>query len=128
MHDATAHPNLALCCLLAILTVLAAPPALAAVNVRVRGGSQIEARSILRTGRVQVHGTLTDDSGAPIREAQVRLQPGGVAAAGHDIMRPSACLKMPPVVRGESEIVTETDQLGRFCVVLDRAGPRAKDH
>ena len=98
---------------------LLGPSAQGAVTVRVRGTSHLEARAIPRPGEIEVRGTLKDDAGSAIGNAQVRLGlttvPGGAA-----LPSPRACPQLAAVQRTESAIVADTDGLGRFCVRIDQ--------
>ena len=122
------HPNtvalptfsqtLAARCLVAVLwLLLGSESAQAAVKVRVRGSSRLEARAVARADQVQVRGTLKDDSANPISEAEVRISlPEGAASR---YARPRRCPQMPPVHRAGRDVVAVTDGLGRFCAKLD---------
>jgi hypothetical protein len=111
------HP-ICLSTALAVSCGLLGPSAEAAVTVRVRGTSHLEARAIPRPEEVEIRGNLKDDTGSPISKAQVRLGLTTVAG-GAALPTPRACPQLPPVQRTESALVANTDGLGRFCVRID---------
>jgi hypothetical protein len=120
MHTALTGTVAALGCAGAVLGLVAPPTAEATVTVRVRGSTRIEARVSRGPGRIELRGTLKDDAGTPVPAAQVHIGLAGVGG-GQQLLGPRACPQMPPVWRGDSDVLAGTDDLGRFCLGIDPA-------
>lgn len=93
------------------------------IKLRVRAGSQIDARATGRAGRLEIRGMLRDDAGRPLEgrvRGRLRATPGSAALP---VGVPSAC---PPTSVGQlhlgkDEILVDTDGAGSFCFTLPGA-------
>jgi hypothetical protein len=92
----------------------------AAVKVKIRGSSSIEARAVVSPIATEIRGRLTDDAGRPIGEERVRLRwlDGQTPRRLTEVVR---CGSTPHVhsarndLRLPDEDVVDTDPSGRFC-------------
>lgn len=109
--------------LAALVVVLGSARTAHAIKLRVRGGTQIDARAAGRGGRLEIRGTLRDDAGKPLEgrvRGRLRSRPG---AAALPVGIPVQC---PPTLVGQlhlgkDEILVDTDGAGAFCFTLPGA-------
>lgn len=99
-----------------------------AIKLQVRGSTAVEARAAIRDGRLELRGTLQDETGRPIGQARLRVRAsrerGGPGLA---LGRPIGCstTSRRDVHVGTDELLVDTDAAGGFCVVLPDLDRRA---
>lgn len=98
----------------------------AAVKVQIRGSTQLEARAIARDGRLELRGTIRDDTGRGVAQARVRVR-GTREKSGPSLRlgRPVGCgtTTQAQLHSVSDEVLVDTDGAGAFCAAfidLDR--------
>lgn len=99
-----------------------------AVKVQVRGSTQLEARALIRDGRLELRGAIKDDAGRAIGQARLRInasrERGGPSLR---LGRPTGCAS---TTQGQlhaafDELLVDTDGAGSFCVAFFDVDRRA---
>ncbi|MFZ5889839.1 MAG: carboxypeptidase-like regulatory domain-containing protein [Myxococcota bacterium] len=87
------------------------------VQVRVRGGSRLEANATANAAGTRISGALRDDAGRPVRGARLRVR-WRTAAGPRLLPRPSDCIRdgHNAGANEADEAIAETDGAGRFCL------------
>ncbi|MCK6535114.1 MAG: hypothetical protein L6Q84_19245 [Polyangiaceae bacterium] len=99
-----------------------------AVKLQVRGSTELDARASIRDGRLELKGSITDDTGRPVGQARVRVRAtrerGGPALR---LGRPVGCGEtgQRQIHAGSDELLVDTNGSGAFCVSLPDLDRRA---
>ena len=99
-----------------------------AVKLQVRGSTELDARASIRDGRLELKGSITDDTGRPVGQARVRVRAtrerGGPALR---LGRPVGCGEtgQRQLHVGGDELLVDTNGSGAFCVSLPDLDRRA---
>lgn len=93
------------------------PPVAAAPRVQVRGNSRLEVRASGPRDRIQVSGTLRDETGSPVPDALVVLTPMADSTMDIPWKTVGSCSGEGGAGAGTVEHAVVTDSMGGFCVV-----------
>lgn len=117
----------ALRALLLCLTLSTASTLAGAVKVQVRGSTQIEARATARDSKLELRGSIRDDTSRPLGQARIRVRAARDRVA---LGRPEGCATTAPshVHAGNDELLVDADSAGAFCLAFPGLDPRVAIH
>lgn len=112
-----------------LLTVLVAwAPRAWAVKVQVRGNTQVDARAALKDGRIELRGSVRDDTGRPLGQARLRVS--AARERGGPVLKLGRSLGCGTTAQNHihpsaEELLVDTDGAGAFCLAFTTLERRA---